>query len=55
MNAGAIAPAGCNLTKADLARARGVHVDPAKSRIKGLRINAETAASIARAFGMVVV
>jgi uncharacterized protein YjbI with pentapeptide repeats len=46
---------GCNLTRANLARALGVHVDPTKNKIKGLRINAETAASIARSFGMVVI
>jgi fluoroquinolone resistance protein len=46
---------GCNLTKANLARALGAHVDPVKNKTKGLRINAETAALIARSFGMTVV
>jgi fluoroquinolone resistance protein len=45
---------GCNLTKADLSRAVGVFLDPAKNKIRGLRISTETAVLLARSLGMEV-
>jgi fluoroquinolone resistance protein len=44
----------CNLEGADLSRALGAFVDPAKNRVKGLRVPVETAVALARWFGMQV-
>lgn len=43
-----------NLTKADLGTSRGAYVDPARNRVKDLRIPLESAALLAQALGMKV-
>lgn len=43
---------GCLLEKADLSRARGALVDPAKNRAKGARISLEGAVLLARSAGL---
>jgi uncharacterized protein YjbI with pentapeptide repeats len=44
----------CDLSKADMFDARGLFVDPAKNRVKGLRVPVETAVMLALALGMKV-
>ncbi|MGC4121318.1 MAG: pentapeptide repeat-containing protein [Myxococcales bacterium] len=43
---------GCDLRSANLSTAEGAFVDPAKNRVKGLRISADAAAALASSFGM---
>jgi uncharacterized protein YjbI with pentapeptide repeats len=43
---------GCVLAQADLRTARGAFPDPAKNKVKGVRVSVETAALLALALGM---
>ncbi len=43
---------GCDLRSAEFSTAEGAFVDPAKNRVKGLRISVQAAAALARSFGM---
>jgi uncharacterized protein YjbI with pentapeptide repeats len=40
------------LAKADLSTAQGAFLDPARNRLRGVRISLETAALLAASFGM---
>ena len=42
----------CVLRKADFTRALGVHLDPAKNRVKDVRVSIESAVLLAASFGM---
>ena len=45
---------GTDLRKADLSHSECAFIDPARNRVRGLRVSAETAALLAASFGMQV-